>query len=269
MQLTVKNTATPTAALQSQRRAEDASACVARFRVMHEAAKGSVMALKLAKFFAGIEVQTLCDIHDEEHGETRGRPAASEINDTPLSLISAGEFLEDSLGVTKRTAYRYRAHFVSCTQDKPELAEKLRKWWLKWKDEAALSLPAAEVGTKKGTKKGTGQLVTTAAHTLALHEVCNLAAKDMQDLLDHADAWGLHELFEKPVKDVTPPSDEADDDGRDDAKERLAKFWLKDFSRRALNHEYLKLRKQDREALLTTWEEATNKLKDSLKGGKK
>lgn len=253
----------------------EAAACVSRFRAFHEAAKSSVMALKLAKFFAGIEVQTLSDIHEETFGETRGKPSEDEKR-TGVSTISLGDFLEQHLGVTDRTARRYRQHFQSVTQEKPELAEKLRKWWLKWKDDAALQLTAAGVQTNKGKgKAGETQLVTTAPSALALHEVCNLAAKDVQELLDHADAWGLHELFETPIKDVTPPTNEDDDNDDDppddDTKIRLAKFWLKEFSRRALNNEFLKLRKQDKEALLTTFEEAVTKLKSSLepKGGKK
>jgi hypothetical protein len=181
-------------------------------------------------------------------------------------------FLEERLGVTARTARRYKNHFLTCTQDKPELAEKLRKWWLKWKDDAALQLGPAEDQAKGKAKPGEAQMVTTGPTALALHEVCNLAAKDVQDLLDHADDWGLHELFEVPVKDVTPPSPEDPQDGagQDDPKQRLAKFWLKDFCRRALNNEFLKLRRQDKEALLTTFEEAVTKLKSSLdKGGKK
>jgi hypothetical protein len=247
----------------------EAAACVSRFRAFHEAAKGSVMALKLAKFFAGIEVQTLCDLHEEMYGETRGGGKT----DRGVSVL-LGPYLEEHLGVTDRTARRYKNHFLSCTLEKPELAEKLRKWWLKWKDDAALQLTASDAQTNKGKgKAGETQLVTAAPSALALHEVCNLAAKDVQELLDHADAWGLSELFEKPIKDVTPPkpADTTEDDGRDDAKERLAKFWLQDFCRRALNNEFLKLRKQDKEALLTTFEEAVTKLKSSLepKGGKK
>lgn len=254
-------------------KANEAAACVSRFRAFHEAAKGSVVALKLAKFFAGIEVQTLCDIHEETFGETRGGDH-SEAKRTGLSTLTLGQWLEDQLGVTDRTARRYKNHFLSCTQEKPELAEKLRKWWLKWKDDAALQLTAADVQTNKGKgKAGETQIVTAAPSALALHEVCNLAAKDVQELLDHADSWGLSELFEKPLKDVTPPAREEteDDEARDNTKERLAKFWLQDFCRRALNNEFLKLRKQDKEALLTTFEEAVTKLRSSLepKGGKK
>jgi hypothetical protein len=250
----------------------EAAACVSRFLAFHETVKGNVLAVKLAKFFGGIEVQTLCDLHAEIYGETRGGDQSTGKTDSESVLLET--FLEERLGVTARTARRYKNHFLSCTQEKPELAEKLRKWWLKWKDDAALQLTASDAQTNKGKgKAGETQLVTAAPSALALHEVCNLAAKDVQELLDHADAWGLSELFEKPIKDVTPPApDETEDDeGRDTTKERLAKFWLQDFCRRALNNEFLKLRKQDKEALLTTFEEAVTKLKSSLepKGGKK
>ncbi|MEG7685940.1 hypothetical protein, partial [Listeria monocytogenes] len=85
---------------------------------------------------------------------------------------------------------------------------KLRKWWLKWKDEATPQLtPAAP---KKGKKVQSAALTTTGGTpALQLQDVCNLAAKDVQQLLDQADDWGLHELFEVPLKDVTPPTDEA------------------------------------------------------------
>lgn len=246
----------------------EAAACVSRFLAFHETVKGNVLAVKLAKFFGGIEVQTLCDLHAEIYGETRGG------GKTDSESVLLETFLEERLGVTARTARRYKNHFLSCTQEKPELAEKLRKWWLKWKDDAALQLTAADVQTNKGKgKAGDTQLVTAAPSALALHEVCNLAAKDVQELLDHADAWGLSELFEKPLKDVTPPApkETEDDESSDNTKERLAKFWLQDFCRRALNNEFLKLRKQDKEALLTTFEEAVTKLRSSLepKGGKR
>lgn len=271
-QLTVVTKAKAQTLTPGQQRAADAADCIARFHLFHEAVKGNVMAMKLAKFFAGIEVTTLCDLHHEEHGETRGGDQRSEEaqtkTDTPLSTLKLSDFLEDALGVTDRTARRYREHFQSCTEAHPEAAAKLRKWWQGWKNEALQLAPAA---APKGKGKGKGkakQLVTTGAQSLALHEVCNLAAKEMQAILEQPDAWGLHELFEKPIKDVTPEEEEPPTGGDDDAKERLAKFWLKDVSRRLMNNELLKLRKQDREALLTTLEEATTKLKDSLQGKK-
>lgn len=241
-------------------------ACVTRFKAFHEVARGSVLALKLAKFFAGIEVQTLCDLHAEEYGETRGGDTTASKRDTPVHFTQA-DYLEQHLGVTKRTAHRYRAHFLSCTEARPEQAAKLRKWWLSWKDAATPQLTQA--APKKGKR---GQLTTTggtpALHSLALQDVCSLTAPDMQSLLDHADEWGLSKLFELPLKDVTPPTDDELEIMHGTSKERLAKFWLKDFARRAGNNEFLKLRKQDKEALLVTWEEALDKLRDSLKGKK-
>lgn len=245
-------------------RAAEATACITRFRAFHEAAKGSVIALKTAKFFAGIEIQTLCDLHEEEYGETRGGDRAAK-KEAPQKLE---DFLEDQLGVTYRTAHRYRRHFLDCSQDHPELADKLRKWWLDWKDKAALELaaPAGRAVPKKG-KATSSQLTTTAPQALALQGVCNLAAKDIETLLHQADEFGLHELFEKPMKDITPkPEPEPAPAAQGD---KLAKFWLKDFCRRAMNNEFLKLRKQEKEALLTTLEEAAQKLKDSLAAKKK
>lgn len=253
---------TPTAANECYER--EAQACVSRFKAFHESIKGNVLALKLGKFFGGIEVQTLCDLHSEIYGETRG----GSKNDR-LSLLPQAEFLEQHLNVTRRTAYRYRAHFLSCTQDRPELADKLRKWWLGWKIETMPQLSESESDAAPKTKSKKGEIVTVAPlQPLALQEVCNLAAKDVQQLLDQADDWGLHELFEVPLKDVTPPTEEEIEVIQDGAKEKLAKFWLKDFARRAGNNEFLKLRKQDKEALLVTLEEALDKLKDSLKGKK-
>lgn len=246
----------------------EAAACVSRFKAFHEAARGSVLALKLAKFFAGIEVQTLCDLHEEEHGKTQGQRSDLDLV-TGVSRSSQADYLEQHLNVTKRTAYRYRAHFLSCTQDRPELADKLRKWWLNWKSEVTPQLFDSESNAAPKAKGKKGELITiTPLQPLALQEVCNLAAKDVQSLLDHADDWGLNELFEVPLKDVTPPTEEEIEVIQDNHKERLAKFWLKDFARRAGNNEFLKLRKQDKEALLVTWEEALDKLRDSLKGKK-
>lgn len=250
----------------------EAAACVSRFKAFHEAARGSVLALKLAKFFAGIEVQTLCDLHEEQVGETRGGDVKSEeagSKRTGVSVLNLESYLEQQLGVTARTARRYKTHFLSCTQDRPELADKLRKWWLNWKSEATPQLSESESNAAPKAKGKKGELITiTPLQPLALQEVCNLAAKDVQSLLDHADDWGLNELFEVPLKDVTPPTEEEIEVIQDNHKERLAKFWLKDFARRAGNNEFLKLRKQDKEALLVTWEEALDKLRDSLKGKK-
>ena len=244
----------------------EAAACVSRFRAFHETVKGNVLYMKLAKFLGGIEVQTLCDLHGEMYGETRGGDHKTD----SLSVLLE-TFLEERLEVTARTARRYKNHFLSCTQEKPELAAKLVAWWKGWKESAALTLTqAAPAPTPTGKGKKSEALVNAAAapSALALHEVCNLAANEVQELLDHADAWGLHELFEKPLKDVTPPAETGEDDTGPglDAKERLAKFWLKDFCRRALNNEFLKLRRQEKEALLITFEEATLKLKSSLEG---
>jgi hypothetical protein len=250
----------------------EAQACVSRFKAFHEAARGSVLALKLAKFFAGIEVQTLCDLHAEQVGETRGGDMKSEEAEskrTGVSVLNLESYLEQQLGVTSRTARRYKNHFLNCTQDRPELADKLRKWWLGWKAQTTPELAESESDAAPKTKGKKGELVTIAPlQPLALQEVCNLAAKDVQQLLDQADDWGLHELFEVPLKDVTPPTEEEIEVIQDGAKQKLAKFWLKDFARRVGNNEFLKLRRQDKEALLTTWEEAVDKLKDSLKGKK-
>ena len=245
----------------------EADACVSRFKAFHETVKGNVLALKLAKFLAGIEVQTLCDLHAEIHGETRGGDHSESKTDTPSVLLEP--YLEQHLGVTARTARKYKFHFLSCTQERPELADKLRKWWLGWKAETTPQLTEGESNAAPKAKGKKGELITVAPlQPLSLQEVCNLAAKDVQSLLDHADDWGLNELFEVPLKDVTPPTDEAIEAIQDNNKERLAKFWLKDFARRAGTNEFLKLRKQDKEALLVTWEEALDKLRDSLKGKK-
>jgi len=246
--------------------AEEA-ACVARFKAFHQTAKGNVLALKLAQFFGGIEVQTLCDIHAETYGETRGGDQSASKTEGPSVLLEP--YLEQNLGVTARTARKYKAHFLNCTQDRPELADKLRKWWLGWKIETMPQLTESESDAAPKAKGKKGELTTVAPlQPLALQEVCNLAAKDVQQLLDQADDWGLHELFEVPLKDVTPPTEEEIEVIQDGAKQKLAKFWLKDFARRVGNNEFLKLRRQDKEALLTTWEEALDKLKDSLKAKK-
>lgn len=47
-------------------------------------------------------------------------------------------------------------------------------------------------------------------------------------------------------------------------KHKLAKFWIQDFCRRAMRNEFLKLPKREKEALLTTLEEATGTLKAHL-----
>lgn len=235
-----------------------ANAAIARFRAFHEAARGSVISLKLAKYFAGIEVQTLADLHADTYGETRGTD-----NEGP----TLSQYLEDALGVTYRTAHRYRTHFLSCTQHAPQIADKLTAWWTKWKDSS--EAPQAIEAPAKPKGKGKAALATTAPQpqALTLHEVCKLTADDLQSLISHADEWGLNELFEAPLKDVTPPTDPTPKASADQI-ERLAKFWLSDLSRRALNNEFLKLPKPQREALLTTLEEATDKLKHSLNGKK-
>lgn len=229
----------------------EAQASIARFQIFHGAAKGSVLSLKLAKFFAGIEVGNLCDLHAEQYGETRGSDGTAPTQE---------QWLEDNLNVTARTARRYRTHFLVAAQQAPEVSAKLTDWWKKWKatTDKALAAPVKALTNGK-TKKAAPK----KAKALALQEVCKLAAAEIDDIVDQPDQWGLHELFEKPLKDVTPPTGGSGSNA--DASAKLAKFWLEDFARRALNNEFLKLPKVQREALLTTLEETTGKLKDSLK----
>jgi hypothetical protein len=222
--------------------------CAARFHQFHGAACRGALEIKLLQYFAGLEVSRLYDLHLEIYGETRGGDHAK---DAP----TLERFVEESLNVTARTARKYRGLFQSVAADQPAIADKLNGTWHK----LTLAAPAsAESG-------GSSALTLPSASTFdadTLHAICK-----------HADEWQLHELFDIPTKDAGGVSVDELDAASDKhaAKMRIAKFWLTDFTRRALNNEYLKLPRAQKEALLTTLEETTQALKASLqtKGGKK
>jgi hypothetical protein len=242
----------------------EVTACAARFKRLQEALKQTVAGTKLLKYFLGLEVSNLCALHEELHGETRGgdvKSAEAKIKTEAPSVLKLEAFLEDHLGVTARTARKYRDFFESLTTGTEHEAtvKRLNSFWMGQR-EGLLALPSTG-----DTKAATG------GAALSLQSLGGIAEKDLQTILDHADEWGLNELFAVPLKDVSTTVEAAEEGSASvqTNKHKLAKFWLQDFSRRAMNNEFLKLPKREKEALLTTLEEATDTLKQHLKGGKK
>lgn len=236
---------------------------VSRFQAFHGLACKSALELKLAKYLAGLEVNALYDLHEELHGETRGRPGAEEKTDS-LSVISLESFLEQHLNVTARTARRYRNHFLSITSAAPQLAEKLNA---KWK---ALALPQAAQALPENA--------TAGFDLSALQRDGTLNADTVQELCTHADEWGLHEMFEAPQRDVTPPEpgEEEEDDSKKAKKAAVLKFWTESVVKRLDQEELFRLPPTALEAVLCKMEEASKKGREILaektakkKGGRK
>ncbi len=237
-------------------------ASVGRFKALHGVLQQTVAGTKLLKYFLGLEVSNLCSLHSEVHGERRGgdqKSAAAKIKADTLSSLTLEEFIEAHLGVTARTARKYRSFFEALASGTAHEAtvKRLNAFWLA-RRETMLALPSSK------------RKRAASSSALSLHSLSSIAAQDLQTILAQPDEWGLHELFEVPIKSAGGDATEAPLE-QPAPKHPLVKFWLKDFSRRALQNEYLRLRKQDQAALLTTLEEVTAKLRENLapKKGKK
>lgn len=231
---------------------------ISRFQAFHGLVCKSALEIKLAKYFAGLEVNALYDLHREQYGETRGRPLA-EGNTESTSVISLEDFLEQHLNVTARTARKYRNHFLSVTSSAPETAERLNGTW------------------RKLALKGDPATDDSALSITSLQAVGTLHADVMQALCAHADEWGLNELFEAPQRDVTPPSEpEPGDDSADKKAKKAAMvaFWTVGLIKRFDQDEYLRLPATQLEAVVNKMEEAAKKAREVLaakkakKGGK-
>jgi hypothetical protein len=234
------------------------------FQVIHTGIKGDALALKLKMFFGGLLVNELTEWHRENIGETRGRPGAEEINPT-VGFISVQAWLEEQIGVTRSTAHRYRSFWRSISESTVHAGavKALNAWWLEHKP--ALALPAPEKGKAKKDALAT---TATAQQMLNMQSCSNLLAEDLQSLLEEADELGLHELFEKPTKDVTPEVIEKLEEGQKDKQLELAlQFWgpQGQIIKRLNRKDYLHLPKREKEALVSTLEEALEELKDTLR----
>lgn len=244
---------------------EDAvTAHASRFAIFHGLACKSALELKLAKYYAGLEVNALCDLHEEMYGETRGQFSAESKNDR-LSTLPLQAFLEQRLGVTYRTAHRYKCHFLSIAQDAPEIADKLNETW----HQITAQLAETAAGPKK-LQAGQELRLT------ALPQGCQpLPAEVLQAVCSHADEWGLYELFEPPARDVTPVPEE--ESGRKKLERAaLVKFWSESLVRRLENQELHRLPAPILEAVITKMEEAAKRAREALaektakkKGGRK
>lgn len=243
---------------------DPAAAHASRFAIFHGLACKSALELKLAKYYAGLEVNALCDLHEELYGETRGRPAGSEKTEG-ASVISMETFLEERLGVTARTARKYRAHFLDIAQNAPEIADKLNETWRQIT--AQLTETA---GSPKRLQAGQELRLT------ALPQGCQpLPAEVLQAVCEHADEWGLYELFQAPARDVTPMPEE-ESSRKKLERAALVKFWSESLVRRLENQELHRLPAPILEAVITKMEEAAKRAREALaektskkKGGRK
>jgi hypothetical protein len=230
------------------------------FNAVHTGIKGDALALKIKMYFAGLIVNELMDWHRENIGETRGGDQTGSKSGTAPLLLKP--WLEEQLGVTSRTYYRYRAFWLSManTTLHSGAVKALNAWWLEHKP--ALSLPAT---------KGKSNAITTAEQARQLINVqaaSTALATDLQGLLEEADELGLHELFETPAKDVTPEVIDKLVEGQKDKQLELAlQFWgpQGQIIKRLNRKDYLHLPKREKEALVTTLEEALEELKDTLR----
>jgi hypothetical protein len=223
--------------------ADSVKLCVARFEHFHRAICSGALELKLMQYYAGLEVSTLYELHQSIHGETRGGAGDK-------SAPTLESFIEDNLNVTSRTARKYRGLFLSIVAEAPAISDQLNIVW-------------ARVAIDHRSAQDDGSHAITLPPSISL-----LNAAALQEVCKHADEWALHELFEVPLKDAGgTPDDQSqnEDNSKAAAKARVLKFWLTDFTRRSLQNEFLKLPRAQKEAVLTTLEEAVNTLKDNLK----
>jgi hypothetical protein len=206
-------------------------------------------------YFAGLLVHELTEWHRENIGETRGGDHTESKSNTMLLLLKP--WLEEQLGVTYMTCRRYQNFFLTIaeTTHHTSAVKALNTWWEEHKP--TLALPAT--GTTK--KAATSQALTLQVN-------CNLIASDMQALLEEADTLGLHELFERPAKDVTPEVIKQTKSKSDERQLHLAlQFWgpQGEAIRRLARKDYLHLPDPEREALVTTLEETIEELKETLR----
>lgn len=238
------------------------------FHAVHTGIKGDALAMKLKMFFAGLLVNELKEIHFETFGETRGRPSEEE-KGKAVSTISVNGFLESHLHVTARTCRNYHAFWQSVTQSTLHAGavQALNKWWVEHRPSiAALSGPTEKPG--KGKAKADSLTDTTTQSAFISLRGGSIVAKDLEALLEEADTLGLHELFERPTKDVTPDVVEKLEEKQKDKQLELAlQFWgpQSPLQKRLMKKEYLHLPPQIREALATTLEEALHEIKDTLR----
>lgn len=233
---------------------KEIKAAAGRFSALHGMIGVTALQLKLLNLLSGIEVACLKDLHFERYGETRGGGVAK---DSPL----LGPWLENLAGVTERTLRRHLTAWRNCSANHPEIATKLRTAWDAWKaKKLKAATPKAIKAPTAGAKAKPTKAQLAKKPAAEIFAPGKLTQEDLATLLNDADEWGLHELFEKPERDVTeaPPAPPNN-------KQQSFDFWLQDFTNRVLKDDYLKLPKTHREALLTTTKEMAAKLEESLK----
>lgn len=213
--------------------AAEVASVAAAFHIWHGYVGKGVLALKVAKYFAGLTVNQLCELHEQLHGETRGGGEEAAVTLTA--------FLESHLGVTARTARRYRSWWqsISGPAEHAQLAAKLNTWW--------------QEHQPKALTEGEDQNISLAQ--------IEGSTEDMQVLLNAPDEWGLHELFEEPLKDAGGDSEVGEMDKPDPALQ----FWQLHFLKRIGKKDYLSLPKPIREQLATALDEVVTEIKGTLK----
>lgn len=218
---------------------------VARFSYCHKLAQVRGLQFKISAYFAGMEVHTLAELHGVSQGKAKegGEPW--------------GEYVVRVLGIPYSTAQRYRSHYQSIASQHGGIAIKLNNHWLKLTS-----------GSESAAMLSDGD---EQAHAVSLPE------NALQTICEHADEWGLSEIFAKPQRDVTPEGEGGGDNGSDSAKARkkaLLSFWADQVLRRMAQDEYLRLPKAQLAAFATRAEEAAKKAREALgspakkKGGK-
>ena len=240
----------------------------AAFQAVQNGIKGDALSMKLKMFFAGLLVNELREIHFEMFGETRGRPSEEERGKS-ISTISVNDWLESHLGVTARTCRNYFNLWLSITQSTlhADAVQRLNNWWTDHRPSLQTLTESVEKAGKGKPKADSKSLTPTHAAfgTLA---AAGIIAGDLTALLEEADTLGLHELFERPTKDVTPEEVTKHQDKSQDRQLELAlSYWgpqgqvIKAINRKA----YLHLPKAEREALANTLQEALEEINQTLR----
>ena len=210
--------------------------CAARFHAWQGFAKQGATALKLAQYFAGLEVHELYALHHELHGETRGGDGTA---------MTLSEFIEHHLTVTDRTARKYRNWFlsVSAPAENAKLVKRLNDWW---KDHQTAPLP---------------ENATKARDAKPLPAIPAVDQADFQAILAAPDEWGLSELFEAPAKAAKEPEENA----AQAPKNSIVHYWINQFIPRLSKRDFLQLPKATRERLATEMETAVTEIRGTLK----
>jgi hypothetical protein len=229
-----------------------------RIALYHAAARASAGHFKIYALLTGLELQCLkvelgivsgtrTDLK-KETSETVSEVPADDI----LNGRSWGEFVEDELDLTARTANNYVNAYMTIIHAAPKVCEKL--------------IAAARVKRDTATKALPDHLSQEDALDL-------FQPRELEDLVKALDPWTLSELYEKPLKRIDRNAHNEIAREQNDKKQRQIyfDFWLDPrgtVGKQVERKTYLKLPRPERQRLLETLDIVRADLRESLRGVK-